>query len=776
MIHLITSLYYYSTDDLINCLINNLNSEYICNIYIYFDTVNTLNKLLTTIDKKYFEKIHIIRIGKEPLFSELFLYANDNFENEICMISLPGIYLEDCNINYINKIQNNIYYINNNVFIFKSPLSLTDIFYKNCEHIQNINGSIENIINNLFENGYKLYNPNENIKIKNITSLDIINYSSTIAYQKYLINNIEINNIEINNIVINNNNKKILKVKLDESIIKYFFYREYYSMISLEQFVLYFLKGNSEIYDFEILDNNVNNFEKPDICIWEYGHQINKDLYDKNIINILISLENLYDCNFSNYIYENPYMNLYFYNYISNIDKQNQNSKVIFDENDTKEFISCEKLQTNNYLAIPIINLFINHYLLYNNIIKPSQYTKFSNKRFCLIIHKSRLNKDINRIKVILENIGIVDNISIYDDIILNKSYYHSQELLNIFNQYKFIICYENSYDKIFNCFYARTIPIYNGSPNINNYINNESFINSNIEENKLLEIIMALNNNEELYNKVIDSNKISNVYINNNINNNYKNKFNNFITEKFNLNKLVKYSLSKKLSLKVVVLHLSKFPERLEKLKEVLKEFTKINIEFEIFNGVIGSNIEIMNTENRYIKLLKYNNDFRYYDTRARINRKFMKPGELGCAWSHLNIYKKLINDNEYDNYLVIEDDVVLLKSIEYIKEILENIPPDYDFCNTNISLWYPFKKTEQVNKYFYKIQINYFSGMTSYLVSKSGAQKLLNLAGNNIDIPSDDLVCTLFRISNNFHFYVPEEPIIYERPNTISVINKLL
>ena len=462
MINLITSLYYYSSDELINCLVNNLNSEYICDVYIYFDTVNTLNKLLTTINRKYFEKIHIIRIGKEPLFSELFLYANDNFENQICMISFPGTYLEDCNINYINKIQNNIYCIDNNSFIFKSPLSLTDIFYKNCEHIQNINGSVENIINNLFECGYKLYNPDENIKIKRIKSLDIINYSSTISYQKYLIDDILIN--------------------------------------------------------------------------------------DKNIMHEL----------------------------------RNYPEKI---------------------------------------------------------------------------NIEILQNIE-------------------------------------------------------------------------------------------------KNIYP----------------------NKLINYSFSKKLSLKLVVLHLSKFPERLAKLKEVLDEFTKINIEIEIFDGVIGTSIEIMNTENRYIKLLKYHNDYYHYETRNRINRKFMKPGELGCAWSHLNIYKKLVNDNEYDNYLVIEDDVVLLKSIEYIKEILENIPADYDFCNTNISLWYPFKKVEQVNKYFYKVEKNYFSGMTSYLISKSGAQKLLNFAGNNINIPSDDLVCTLYRITNNFNFYIPEEPIIYERPNTVSVINQLL
>jgi GR25 family glycosyltransferase involved in LPS biosynthesis len=768
MIKLIISLYYYSTDDLIKCIINNLNSEYICDIYIYVDTVNTLNKLLNTIDRKYFENIRPIRIGKEPLLSEMFLFANDNLQTELCMIAFPGIYLEDCNIDYLNKIQENIYCVDNNAFIFKSPLNFTDNFIKKIEHVQNINGSFENVVNNLFEFGYKIYNPNENIKIKNVNSSHIINYSLNIACQKYLIDDIIINDENIENEQnILNNNKQILTVKLDESIIKHFFCSEYYSMISLEQFILYFLKGNTKIYDFEILDNNADNSETPDICIWEIRHEINQELYSKNIINILISLENLPYWNFHDYRhfikykeYENPYMNLYFYNHIGNI------------------------VQTNNYLAIPVINLLINHYLLYGDIIKPTEYTKFSDKKFCLIINKSGLNKDINHIKTILENIdiGIVDNISIYDDIILNKSCYHSIELLNIFNKYKFIICYENSYtdsyitEKIFNCFYAKTIPIYNGPPNINNYINNESFITSNMEQDKLIEIISKLNKNEELYNKIINNNKISNLYLNNNHDNNYKNKFDSFISDKFNLNKLVKYSFSKKINLKLVVLHLSKFPERLEKLKEVLNEFKKINIKIEIFNVIIGTDIKVFNTEDRYIKLLKYKNYTRNYDTRARTNRKFMKPGELGCAWSHLNIYEKLINDTEYDNYLVIEDDVVLLKSIEYIKEVLENIPSDFDFCNTNISIWYPFKKDKQVNKYFYTIEKNYFSGMTSYLISKSGARKLLNFAGNNIDIPSDDMVCKLHRYTTNFIFYIPEEPIIYERPDTVSVINKLL
>ena len=475
MINLITSLYYYSDDDLINCLLYNLDSEYICDIYLYCNNVNLVNSILKRIDIKYFEKLHIVRIGKEPLFSELFSFANKNLKNELCMITNPGIYLEECDMNYINKIYGNIYCLNNNSFIFKTPIKIHNNFIQNIEHIQNINGSFDNVLNNLIKSNNTIYDLSDKIIVKNINS-DNISYSSSIGLQKYLINNISVEeNIQT---IKNTENPKTLKVKLDKSIIEHFFCSEYYSMISLKQFVLYFLKGNSNMYDFTILHDSL---EKPDICIWEIRHQAgNESLYDKNVINILISLENLQYWNFHDYKhflkygeYDNPYMDIYFYNHISSI------------------------IQTDNYLAIPMINLFINHYLLYNNEIKPSySYTHFNDKKFCLIINKSGLNKDIQNIKKILEKIGEIDNISMYNDIILNKSCYHSPELLSIFNKYKFIICYENSYsdgyitEKIFNCFYAKTIPIYNGAPNINNYINSESYINPNLSENELIETI----------------------------------------------------------------------------------------------------------------------------------------------------------------------------------------------------------------------------------------------------------------------------------------------
>ena len=109
-------------------------------------------------------------------------------------------------------------------------------------------------------------------------------------------------------------------------------------------------------------------------------------------------------------------------------------------------------------------------------------------------------------------------------------------ELLNVFHKYKFILCIENSYsdgyitEKIFNCFYARTIPLYKGSPIIKKYLNELSFIDLNDEERSFKTIEM-LNNNEKYYNKIIEHCKISNSYDDEN----YKEELYNFISNKLN-------------------------------------------------------------------------------------------------------------------------------------------------------------------------------------------------------------------------------------------------
>ena len=98
---------------------------------------------------------------------------------------------------------------------------------------------------------------------------------------------------------------------------------------------------------------------------------------------------------------------------------------------------------------------------------------------------------------------------------------YNSNEILNFYSQYKFVICLENTKqetyitEKIINGFLAKTIPIYWGSDNIYDYFNKERFINiQNLSEtmiNKAIREIISIITDDikylEMVNKPIFNN-----------------------------------------------------------------------------------------------------------------------------------------------------------------------------------------------------------------------------------------------------------------------------
>jgi hypothetical protein len=315
--------------------------------------------------------------------------------------------------------------------------------------------------------------------------------------------------------------KKIIKIKLNDEIKKnYLEQSAYYNMINIDQFIDYFLIDN---YNYIF----VNDYESSDISIWNEQLDDNKDL-QFNKINMIISVENLSKWHW--YLHYNKYnnynddkINIYLYNHISKI-----------------EISLTEK---NNYIAIPLIHFYINYYKKKENLYNYQlTITEYKSKKFCLCINKSNLNPELNKYINILKNIENIDYINIYNDKLNDKSCYHSIQLLNIFNQYKFILIFENSYcdgyitEKIFNSFFSKSIPIYKGSPIIKNYINDKSFIDINsYNDEELLELVLSLNNNEEFYNSYININKISDNYNDED----YNNILYNFIENQLELNKM---------------------------------------------------------------------------------------------------------------------------------------------------------------------------------------------------------------------------------------------
>lgn len=272
----------------------------------------------------------------------------------------------------------------------------------------------------------------------------------------------------------------------------------YYSMQNMHKFISYFFDNiNINITDKGVIDGMI------------YDIQDDYEIPNRKL-NIMICVEN---CPFwSHYKHYNKYNNY-----------ENKKIKVYL-------YNHIDKLKvTDTYIAIPVIYLQINYFKKFYNSIKPTIYTSFKDKKFCLITTK--LNTEYK--KKIYNLLSTVDKCDLLSDFssIINKSCYHDLELLNLFNQYKFIFVCENSIcdgyitEKIFNCYFSRSIPIYHGPQNTEYYFNKNTFINLTMDfEN--VDIIKNTNNSKELYEKFFNNDIINNDYDDEN----YQDQFNKFI------------------------------------------------------------------------------------------------------------------------------------------------------------------------------------------------------------------------------------------------------
>ena len=231
----------------------------------------------------------------------------------------------------------------------------------------------------------------------------------------------------------------------------------------------------------------VDKCEPADICIVGIQHTDN-DLLRENELNIFLSLENFsigrgHYQHFNKFRrFDNPMIKIYIYNDVC-IPRDN---------------------------VIPVIYQRMNYF----NRVKNNCLTltvPFHEKNFCLFTSRNMLNTNKQIVYTALQQLGQVDTLDKYNHIIKNKSCYNNIELLRIYNQYKFVITFENSKtqgyitEKIFNVFLANSIPIYDGDPNINDFINPGCFLPY---DNKIVQKVQLLMNNEKLYNNIIEKEK----------------------------------------------------------------------------------------------------------------------------------------------------------------------------------------------------------------------------------------------------------------------------
>ena len=200
------------------------------------------------------------------------------------------------------------------------------------------------------------------------------------------------------------------------------------------------------------------------------------------------------------------------------------------------------------------------------------------------------------------------------------------------------------------------------------------------------------------------------------------------------------------------------------ERRTYILNELQRCNIKnYEMMDAINGKKIKNLGCINHIIYRLQYKNQLRNYDSRLRLNKTPMSNAELGCAWSHLNIYEKLLEDTDNHAYLVLEDDANITVPIDEFHKFLSELPDSktYDICHINKSEWYPFVFKKKVNDFYHIPQKRFFNHTTAYIVTKKGAQHLLSAAYPCMSLPADDLLSNTYLFSVDFKMIVPSKTL---------------
>jgi len=192
-----------------------------------------------------------------------------------------------------------------------------------------------------------------------------------------------------------------------------------------------------------------------------------------------------------------------------------------------------------------------------------------------------------------------------------------------------------------------------------------------------------------------------------------------------------------------------------------------------EIFDAVDGQLLDKNDVNNKLTLKAKYTltNPSSYNDIRTY--------GEIGCYLSHTNIWKEIVNNN-YSNCIIFEDDVIPNVEYETIIKYLEDLPNDFDIAylgwwsRNNIKLDQVNNiKLDKVNNIKLDKLNNNWSftnfnnkkketvlGLYSYIISNSGAKKLLSKAFP-IDVQLDTFVSLYNNINKDFKRYLSTQQL---------------
>jgi GR25 family glycosyltransferase involved in LPS biosynthesis len=204
-----------------------------------------------------------------------------------------------------------------------------------------------------------------------------------------------------------------------------------------------------------------------------------------------------------------------------------------------------------------------------------------------------------------------------------------------------------------------------------------------------------------------------------------------------------------KSYKLKVFVINLERRKDRLEKFMNKNGEQLKA-LNPEIFKGIDGSRLK---PTNKLLKLFE-TSDYSY------------RKGIMGCLCSHVLLWLDLVKSTEYDTLLILEDDCELAPNFtSKLQSVLQQAPFINDKSAWNIvylsHLLYP-QYNDSRTKFTDDVKLELWDkertlrenmgGTTSYLITKKGAENILEFLIDKGGFNAVDWVINKSCINNKF------------------------
>lgn len=184
---------------------------------------------------------------------------------------------------------------------------------------------------------------------------------------------------------------------------------------------------------------------------------------------------------------------------------------------------------------------------------------------------------------------------------------------------------------------------------------------------------------------------------------------------------------------MKTFIIHLSKIENSLTSAQQLQSDLKKYDIEAELFEGTYGSDaIEIFKKENRIV----HNTSFKGVDIDERSIAKALRPGVMGCFYSHYRLWKKCLELNE--TICIFEDDVNIIRPLMPVK--FNDILVVVLGARKNRKYIHYLKSPKgepQAMEYFNASM----PGTPGYMITPQGAKKLLDCYKDTF-LPSDNAI----------------------------------